>query len=1467
MSLSFCGRPRWLAIIALGLFWLVQPNSALAADQDGDGMPDDWESAHGFRPDDASDAILDADGDGFRNLHEYLADTDPLNAFSYLGIYSINLLGDQVTVCFSTRAGHSYIVEYAATVTGPWQSLQPIVGSGAGTCVSHSPGGAQGYYRIAHAGAVYSVNTVGFVRLSQSASWNLTANQFLTVWYQLQDLMPLAPDSTLLWKVGISGFEQNFFDGNDGLWYDYNVFPSTTTLRPGEGALVYAPEPFTQTFVGEVPQGALTNRLSAGLSLCSSIVPQAGGITTGLGFPAQNGDVIYRFDRISQTYTSFIYDGIGGMWYPSEPVLAVGEAFWVELGTARNWSRNFSTSGGTFSYTVAIPPFTGTRGGMVPTNDPPIAPTISAQPQSRTNVVGDNVTFTVTASGSAPLQYQWRFGGAPIPGGTLSNYTLLNVQTTSAGSYSVVVSNAYASVTSTGAILTVQTPVCVPPAAGMIGWWAGEGNADDVFGANHGTLQNGATLAPGKVGQAFSFDGLNDRVFISESSSVDLSRKPAWTINAWVKPASFDNVSWPTIYSEGYYWISLGIHRETGALESWIHNTHRLIGAVPMELGNWNHVALTYDSTNRTLYLNGAVVGAGYAPTIAADDSGSAIGNIPVAGSDQARFQGEIDEVAIFNRSLTSNEIAAIYAARSAGMCPQTAIVVDGIGRVGSVTVTNSAQVQVTTTIANPVIFYTLNGAYPGTGLIYQGPFTLNQSSTVRALAYAADFSSSVESATVAITVVKTPSIVEQPLTQTRLVGQTASFHVEAVGSGPLLYQWFLNQIPLMAETNSTLVVPNLQSANAGEYRVRVQNSYGSVVSAAALLSVYELPSITSQPSGVTVAVSNFVSFTVSAGGTGPLRYQWRQNGVNIPDATNSVYTRSAVQISDGGSYTVVVANDYGTVMSVPANLVIIFTFLQPSDQFAGAVPIIGTHGTVYGNSGSATKEPGEPNHAGKTGGRSVWYQWQAPSSGVVSFDLVGSTFDTLLAVYTGTNLTNLNVVASSDDYQGPGEVLNPLTSAVQFQATAGVTYRIAIDGSGGSEGHLILGWNLEPVANVPPIVTQQPRDAFAVIGGNATFNVVATGTPPLFYQWNHNGVWITGATNSTLVVSDAQLTNIGHYAVFVANSVGVSSSSLATLELVSQGAEPTENKFEDIDNNLPMGGFATLNGKGPPNFVSVSSGTIGYDFFDNTSSSGSPFDPAHCAIGGASRWIAFLPQISGMMSVDTITSQVATVVAVYRASRTTELTPANFVACDVNSAPDGHSLVRFPVQAGTVYSVLVDGLNGAKGQIYLHYCLGTVPIVNASATMVVIREGETLTLAGQSLGGDPPPAYQWYRNGQLLAGATSVSYSRNNFSAQEAGVYSLMASNCLGISSNVIGRVTVDVPLTLSFLASRLGGQFDFHVTGSASRGFVIQGSTNFLNWIPLYTNVTPMAPVNFADPASASQPLRFYRAIPWGQ
>jgi hypothetical protein len=113
---------------------------------------------------------------------------------------------------------------------------------------------------------------------------------------------------------------------------------------------------------------------------------------------------------------------------------------------------------------------------------------------------------------------------------------------------------------------------------------------------------------------------------------------------------------------------------------------------------------------------------------------------------------------------------------------------------------------------------------------------------------------------------------------------------------------------------------------------------------------------------------------------------------------------------------------------------------------------------TVRSSNLNATKDPGEPTVAGNPGGKSVWWQWQATRSGPVTIETLGSSFDTLLGVYTGTTLSNLVLVASNDDVSSTVS-----TSQVTFPAQAGMTYQIVVDGVDGASGEIVLTLIADP--------------------------------------------------------------------------------------------------------------------------------------------------------------------------------------------------------------------------------------------------------------------------------------------------------------------------------------------------------------------------------------------------------------------
>jgi pectate lyase len=200
------------------------------------------------------------------------------------------------------------------------------------------------------------------------------------------------------------------------------------------------------------------------------------------------------------------------------------------------------------------------------------------------------------------------------------------------------------------------------------------------------------------------------------------------------------------------------------------------------------------------------------------------------------------------------------------------------------------------------------------------------------------------------------PSITTQPHDTTNLVGNTATFSVGASGTAPLSFQWYFNTSTLLAgKTSSTLTLTNLQFGDAGGYSVIITNAGGSVTSVVASLVVTNIetpPFITSQPQNQTVAVGQTANFSVIAGGSVPLFYQWYFNDVSpITDETNALLTLASVSTNDAGAYSVIVSNAFGSTNSVSATLTV-NTNAVPD---FGPIGFCNNAGTITGGAGGPT--------------------------------------------------------------------------------------------------------------------------------------------------------------------------------------------------------------------------------------------------------------------------------------------------------------------------------------------------------------------------------------------------------------------------------------------------------------------------------------------------------------------------------
>ena len=190
------------------------------------------------------------------------------------------------------------------------------------------------------------------------------------------------------------------------------------------------------------------------------------------------------------------------------------------------------------------------------------------------------------------------------------------------------------------------------------------------------------------------------------------------------------------------------------------------------------------------------------------------------------------------------------------------------------------------------------------------------------------------------------------------------------------------------------------------------------------------------------------------------------------------------------------------------------------NDNFASAQLLAGGSGTVTGTNAEATRETSEPVHNGQTTSTSVWYRWTPTQSGSAFFQTYGSSFYTVLAVYTGSAINALVPVASS------GNSANA-QSRVTFAVTAGTEYKIAVDGLNGAIGSVSLSWGAYVPAPAPPTsFNAAPGDGKVTLSWDPT----PRATSYTLYRYNED------YSNATLLASPVPPTT--SYVDTVANGI-----------------------------------------------------------------------------------------------------------------------------------------------------------------------------------------------------------------------------------------------------------------------------------------------------------------------------------------
>jgi hypothetical protein len=512
------------------------------------------------------------------------------------------------------------------------------------------------------------------------------------------------------------------------------------------------------------------------------------------------------------------------------------------------------------------------------------------------------------------------------------------------------------------------------------------------------------------------------------------------------------------------------------------------------------------------------------------------------------------------------------------------------------------------------------------------------------------------------------------------------------------------------------------------------------------------------------------------------------------------------------------------------------------SDMFAERQLLTNVSVLVTGSNTDATVEPGEPKHAGKIGGHSVWISWLAPANGLLTLSTANSSFDTLLAAYIlepgdDPPLQRLHGVGADDDYGGLE------TSFVQFGVNAGQTYQIAVDGFNGATGDIDLQLNFLALSNVQPMVLQLPGDQSLRLGDPLILTINLLPSPNVQFQWYLNGSPVAGqdddSVDPTLVIPSLQRTNLGLYALkfyFNDNDDESFFSSTIEIQVNSEGQVKTlaRNKLADAALSGLAGGFML--------------GYNGTQIFNTTNAIVDTNAPLICGVApGAAYWFSYQAPTNGIMSIDTSNSTFATLLSVFTYTGSlvsyTNLIP---VACDNNNdgAGTNFSVVQFVVTNGGIYFIVVGGVNGARGIAHLNYSLNpglqSVPPILTSQPQPLTVASQTAVSLSAVASGSPPFAYQWWKDNAKMRQQTNATLLLRSPQANDSGNYTVVITNVAGAITSAPAPVTVIINPVVSLIPA--SNWMVSAVPGIRGYQYSVDSSTNPSSgtWSP-WTNAVP--------------------------
>ena len=632
--------------------------------------------------------------------------------------------------------------------------------------------------------------------------------------------------------------------------------------------------------------------------------------------------------------------------------------------------------------------------------------------------------------------------------------------------------------------------------------------------------------------------------------------------------------------------------------------------------------------------------------------------------------------------------------------------------------------------------------------------------------------------------------IVTQPTNQVVSPGSTATFSILAGGTAPLAYQWLFNNTNISEATNSSYIVTNVQPANTGVYSVIVTNAYGAITSPGAALML-----------NTTVATTIDVAFTPNPVTT---KTGFAATGVTSNDFWNTYVMNSAalpnLKYVDGtpSGAGLGVFND-GRAYADPASDPMYDVYLY---RYAGEGNIIVT----VTNLAPATYSFYLYGHGAGDGENSI-------------FQLTTDALN-----YGSEATTNTSAWISSIWQEG--------VQYVQFNNVVVSAWQtITITVEPGDWGFAVIsGLQMVPAGPNPslPFIFIQPTNTSVTQGSAATLSVLANGVPPPAYQWLFNNAAISGATNSSLSVTNAQPAVAGNYTVVLSNTYGSVTSAVAALNVILGPVTSVIDVAFTPNSVTDKTGFAATGVTSNDfwnTYVMGSGAQPNLKFMDGTASgAGLTLVNANQAYGTSvpdAMYAVYLYDDDGSDIIVTVTNLAAGAYDFYlygHGNMDSENSVFQLWSDGLNYGSEatinGPGWESSLWQEGVQYVEFTD-VNVVAGQpVTIEAEPGSLGLFAELSGLQIAPSGLTPTrayvahqpsdqavvqgsTASFSVGaeGTAPLAFQWMFNNEAIPTATNSSYILANAQPANAGHYSVLVSNDNGSATSVAAVLNVVVP------------------------------------------------------------------------